>query len=172
MEKDFKGDKSLMDNYNEYTKDILNSYITGNSICLAGNHGVGKTLAMCSMLKKATWKNYNCLYINLTDMVSALILGNEDSFYAKKELSKVDFLVIDEFDPRFMASDNAIDLYARLLETIFRSRANNKLPTIMATNSPNLLESLKGSLKTSLSSLFSGYIKMIPVFGSDYRKEK
>ena len=79
-------------------------------------------------------------------------------------------MVVDEFDPRFIPSENAADLYARTLESILRTRAQNKLPTLMCTNSPNVIESFNGSLRESVDSLMKGYVKIIPVFGKDFRK--
>jgi hypothetical protein len=85
----------------------------------------------------------------------------------------VDFLAIDEWDQRFMPSENAADLYARSLESIFRARSQNKLPTLMATNSPNPVESFNGALKDSIDSLMSGYMQFFVVSpGKDFRKER
>jgi DNA replication protein DnaC len=174
MEKDFVGDSRLLKKYEEYTKDLRETYINGNSVCFAGTHGVGKTSVATSILKKASLKGYNCLYTTLTDIVNALTQsGNADEkFLARRELCLVDFLVIDEFDNRFMSNDNAAELYARSLESIFRTRSQNKLPTIMCTNSPNVIESFKGPLKASLDSLIKGYLNIFPVLGDDFRKSK
>lgn len=173
MEKDFQGDQRLLDKYLEYTKDMKSSYLNGASVCFAGSHGVGKTLTVTSILKKASNKGFSCLYTTLSDMVNVLIsYNNEDKFQARRELILVDFLVIDEFDSRFMPSENAADLYARSLENIFRTRSQNKLPTLMCTNSPNVIESFNGPLKASVDSLMKGYLKVFPVFGEDYRKKK
>ena len=172
MEKDFIGDPRLKQKYDEYVKDIKQSYITGNSICLAGNHGVGKTMAVNCILKKASAVGYSCLYTNLSDIVSVLTQASgEDKFLARKELLMVDFLVIDEFDPRFMATENAADLYARTLEGVFRTRSANKQPTLMCTNSPNVVKSFSGALQASIGSLMSGYIKIFPVLGEDIRSK-
>lgn len=172
MERDFKGDPNLLKKYQEYIQEIKKSYINGVSICLAGNNGVGKTFFSVSILKAASLKGYSCLYINLSDIISVLINSNEDKHLARKELNTIDFLVIDEFDSRFIPSENAADLYARNLEMIFRTRSQNKLPTIMCTNSPNIIESFHGSLKISLDSLMKGYLQIFPVFGEDFRKKK
>lgn len=171
MEKDFVGDKRLLDKYNEYIKDLKESYISGKSICFAGANGRGKSFTSSCILKKASEKGFNCLYTTLSDVISVL-LNSKDSYIARRELLMVDFLCVDEVDPRFMANENASDLYARTLETIFRTRAQNKLPTLMCTNSPNLIESFNGSLKISLNSLFKGYMEMFSVFGPDYRINK
>ena len=76
-----------------------------------------------------------------------------------------------EFDSRFMPSENAADLYARSLENVFRTRSQNKLPTLMCTNSPNVVESFNGPLKASMDSLMRGYLKIFVVLGDDFRKK-
>lgn len=173
MERDFSGYPQLKTKYEEYIADLKSSYINGTSICFAGTHGVGKTMVVSCILKKAAQKGYSCLYTTLSDIVSALTsASNEDKYLSRRELVLVDFLVIDEFDSRFMPSDNAADLYARSLESVFRTRSQNKLPTLMCTNSPNVVESLNGPLKASIDSLMKGYIKVFPVIGDDERKKR
>src|SRR5574338_1299670 len=174
MERDFTGDPRLLAKYNEYIADIKNSYITGSSICFGGGHGLGKTMTITCILKKASQVGYTCLYTTLSDIVSVLTTGaGEDKYTARRELVNVDFLAIDEFDSRFMPNENAADLYARTFETIFRTRAANKLHTLMGTNSPNLTGSFTGPLKASLDSLVKGYIKEFAVYpGKDRRKEE
>lgn len=173
MEKDFVGDPTLLKKYNDYTSDLKSNYINGISFCLAGSHGRGKTLTIACILKKATHKNFSCLYTTLSDIVNSLTQApNDEKFIARRELTMVDFLAIDEFDSRFMPSDNAADLYARTLEGIFRTRSQNKLPTLMCTNSPNIVEAFNGPLKQSIESLVKGYLEIIPVFGEDFRKKK
>lgn len=132
------------------------------------------TFALTSILKKACNKGYSCLYSTLSDVVGVLTQnGSEDKVLARRELVMVDFLVIDEFDARFMPSENAADLYARSLESVFRARSQNKLPTLMATNSPNPVESFNGALRDSIDSLMSGYMQIFTVApGKDHRKEK
>lgn len=174
MEKDFKGDPRLLLKYNDYVTDLKASYINGNSICFAGGHGLGKTMTITCILKKACQKGFSCLYTTLSDIVNVLTSNSgEDKYLAKRELVMVDFLAIDEFDNRFMPSENAADLYARSLETVFRTRSQNKMPTLMGTNSPKPEESFNGTMKASIDSLMKGYIKVFPVLpGKDFRKEK
>jgi DNA replication protein DnaC len=174
MERDFKGDPRLLEKHNEYVADLKASYVGGSSICLAGKHGTGKTMCLTSILKKTANKGYSSLYTTLSDVVGVLTQnGSEDKVLARRELVMVDFLVIDEFDARFMPSENAADLYARSLESVFRARSQNKLPTLMATNSPNPVESFNGALRDSIDSLMSGYMQIFTVApGKDHRKEK
>lgn len=164
---EFKGENILLNKYNEITKDLSESYRKGIGICFAGNFGVGKTCVITNILKKAAQKNFTCLYSTLSDIVSVLLTND---FIAKKELMMVDFLAIDEFDGRFMPSENSADLFGRTLEIVFRTRAQNKLPLFMATNSPNITESFNGPIKQSIESLMKGYIKIVPIFGTDFRK--
>jgi DNA replication protein DnaC len=173
MDRDFVGDSRLLAKYNEYIADLKNSYITGSSICFAGGHGLGKTMTITAVLKKASQKGFTCLYTTLSDIVSVLTQASgEDRYIARRELALVDFLAIDEFDPRFMSSENAANLYARSLESVFRTRSQNKIPTLMCTNSPNVVSSFHGPLKESIDSLMKGYLKIFPVMGEDFRKRK
>lgn len=171
MEKDFIGYSGLLKKYEEITADLKLQYTLGTSICFAGMHGLGKTMTVTCILKKASQKGFHCLYTTLSDIVNVLTgANNEDKYLARRELLLVDFLVIDEFDSRFMATDNAADLYARTLEGVFRTRSQNRIPTFMCTNSPNIVETFHGPLKSSIDSLMSGYMKTFPVLGTDFRK--
>jgi len=165
----FKGADVFKKCYEQYVKNISNMYNDGISICLCGNHGIGKSMTATNMLKTVLHKNYLALYSTLEDIVNALLNSQEDRFVARKELMIVDFLVIDEFDNRFFNSENSSELFGKTLESIFRTRMQNKLPSIMISNSPNPLEGFTGNFKQSIDSLFSN-VKMISSFGSDFRK--
>lgn len=169
---EFIGPNALKKLYEEVTSDLDKAYRSGLSICLTGTHGVGKTMTVTSILRSALAKGYSGTYTTLNQIVLSLTSQSEESrIDIRKVYTAVDFLVIDEFDPRHMGSDNAADLFGRILEDIFRTRVQNNLPTFMCTNSPNVQESFQGSIKTSISSLMS-YVKEVPVIGKDIRKEK
>lgn len=171
MEKDFIGDKRLLDKYNDLINRLKQVFENGTSICFSGQHGVGKSSIVTCLLKKAVQKGYSTLYSTFDDIITTLTQApNEEKFLAKKELSMIAFLAIDEIDSRFISSENMADLYARQLEHILRTRRQNKLPTFLCTNSPNLLENFNGALKQSISSISTGYIEPFIVLGSDFRK--
>lgn len=171
MDKDFKGDKRLLDKYNEFTSDLNKTFAAGTSICFSGQHGVGKTSVATCILKRATQKGYTTLYSTFDDTITVLTQAPaEEKFLAKKELAMVDFLVIDELDSRFIASESMADLYGRQLEFILRTRRQNKLSTLIGTNSPNLVENFTGALKQSITSITTGYIQSFVVLGQDFRK--
>jgi DNA replication protein DnaC len=171
MERDFTGASEILQAYTDYVADIKATYLKGTLICLAGLHGIGKTFCSTSILKKACQKGYSCLYCQMFSIVPILTSYNNQE-QANRELSMVDFLVIDELDQRFFSSEASTQLYARTFESIFRTRTQNKLPTIICTNSPNLVENFTGSLKQSLDSLFSQRMEIISVLAPDHRKNK
>ncbi len=171
MERDFKGDKRILDKYNELVNDLQKSFTEGISICFSGSHGTGKTMTTTNIIKKAVSKGYVGLYSTFNDIITTLTqASNEEKFLAKKELSMVDFLVIDEVDSRFIASENMADLYARQLEYIVRTRRSNQLSTFLCTNSPHVMEAFSGPLKHSINSIITGYMQSFVVLGTDYRK--
>jgi len=169
MNKDFWGDPILLEKFQEITSDLHKTYNEGICICLAGQHGCGKTMSVTNILKKAVAKGYQCLYTTLGDIVSMATSGPIDQKYkARQELTMVDFLVIDEFDSRYMSSTASADLYGRQLEHVFRRRSENKLPIFMCTNSPQVLESFEGPIRQSVASLMN-YVTTVTVVGKDGR---
>lgn len=170
MDHHFYGDAILKEKYDEVVGDIQKTYREGISYCFAGAHGLGKTFLVCNILKRAVEKRYSALYVNLNDIVTIMLSReSDDRLVARKELMVVDFLAIDEFDPRFMPSDKASDLFGKILEEIFRTRHQNGLPIFMCTNSPNVTESFVGNIKASIDSLMNT-VKIVPVLGKDFRK--
>jgi len=169
MDEDFKGDKSLAKVYNSVVSNMHKAYKNGTKLCLAGTHGVGKTMTCTCIIKKAVEVGYSGLYTTLTDIVNALSSRDAEMRTAARNLVlSVDFLVVDEFDPRFIGSDNASELFGRMLETTLRPRIHNRLPLMFCTNSPNVLTSFNGPLKQSITSLMK-MVKVVPVLGSDFR---
>lgn len=168
----FQGDKVLLKRYNEIVEDIDLTYQEGTSCCLAGKHGRGKTYVVSCILKRAVEKGYEGLYTTLDSIVTLISSPRiNDKFDAQRYLKMVDFLVIDEFDPRFMGTSNAADLYGRTLEITLRHRLQNRLPTFLCTNSSNMSAIFSGSLNESISSLMN-LVKNIPVLGEDFRPKK
>ena len=166
---DFVGSNELKKLYARITENLPKVYNDGMSLCLAGSHGIGKTMTISCILKRACEKNYSCTYTTLNDIVNALIEAPyEDKYLIRKELMNVDFLAVDEFDSKYIA-DGASDLFARSIEPILRGRLQNKLPIFVCSNSPNPTEAFKGSIKQSIDSIFNR-VKVIPILADDFRK--
>jgi DNA replication protein DnaC len=168
MEKHFNGDNSVLEQYQAF-KDIAFIYRNGLSICFVGSFGRGKTMLVTNILKRALEKGFSGLYVNLNDIMSAV--KSKEAHEARKEILTVDFLVVDEFDPRYIATEIASDFYGRTLEDILRNRSQNKLPLILCSNSSKPFESFNGAIQESVNSL-KNYVDVIPLFGSDYRIEE
>lgn len=127
------------------------------------------TLTTCCILKRAVEKGYLGFYTTLESIVSLMASPNSENKYnARQSLMMTDFLVIDEFDPRFMGSSNSSDLYGRILEPTLRHRIQNNLPLFLCTNSPKVTASFSGALNESISSLMN-LVRTIPVLGADFR---
>ena len=174
---DFDGDEGLLSMYLLITKDLKKSFMEGTSYFFRGLHGVGKTMVSVMILKKVVEKGMSGLYTTLGDVVQVMVHGDRDSrMNGSRELKMVDWLVIDEFDSRFMGSDSSAELFGRILEGIIRIRFHNMLPTILITNSMNPTKTLGDKtlgdkLDASISSLISGHCVDVPVAGADYRKK-
>ena len=55
---------------------------------------------------------------------------------------------------------------------VYSEQGARIVPTLMATNSPNPVESFNGTLRDSIDSLMSGYMQIFTVApGKDHRKE-
>ena len=81
------------------------------------------------------------------------------------------FLVIDEVDPRYMATEASSDMHGRMVESILRYRTQNKMPLFLCTNATDIEEAFSGSIKQAISSLMN-YVDVFPVLGKDYRKQE
>lgn len=166
----FHGPKELHKFYINVVSDLNKCYIDGTSFCLAGPFGIGKTLVTSNILKKALNRNFTALYTNLNDVISIMTSApQEDKFFARKELLEKDFLVIDEFDSRYMPNETVADLFGRNLEHILRTRIQNKMPIMLVSNSPKPLHSFSETIKKGLESLMAK-MTFVPVFGNDFRK--
>jgi DNA replication protein DnaC len=172
MEKDFVGYKPLKDKYDEMVSDLPKMFSDGKSLLISGQHGTGKTLMATALLRRAVLKGYSGFYTTLSDAVAALTGAEyQEQLGVRKQLQMIDVLVIDEFDQRFVSSSASSDLFARSLENIIRTRLANGLPTMVISNSPNIVETLSGQLKESLGSLFA-LLDRVVVLGEDNRKVK
>lgn len=170
--KNFEGDKRVLSIYESIVKDVREYYVSGKSLLLVGAHGVGKTTASCCLLKFVATKGYGALYATMGDIVNVMIHGtNQVRFEARRELMMVSFLVIDEFDSRFIGSDSAAELFGRVLESILRIRLHNHMPTILISNNLNPTKALGDYLGPSINSLINGYVNKIAVIGPDFREK-
>ena len=168
--KKFTGSDKLKELVENYVGSLDDKYESGNSICLSGNQGTGKTMSSLCILKAALKHNYSAYYTTAIDMLNDLT--NRDNYRLRTYLKTVDFLVIDELDSRFFPSDSAKELFSSIYENIFRTRCHNLLPTIICTNETDgILGVFYGAGVQSIDSLNKQYLTIYPVIGQDFRKK-
>jgi len=167
--KDFKGDQ----NFKQYIidnvlSDIKKVYEDGTSLAFVGNLGIGKTYAAACILKTALMSGFSSRYIYMSDIIQKSTENNSGIF---EELTTVDFLVLDEYCDRYVfPSEKAEQLFGQTMERVLRHRLQNRMPTILCSNTPELKDVLAGEFSRAVDSLFSRYVKTIYVSGKDYRK--
>lgn len=131
------------------------------------------TMVCSCILKRVVETNkYDALYVTLTDIIHVMLsTPAEEKSRARELLLNIDFLVIDELDSRFMASENAADLFGRILEPIMRTRIQNRMPLFFGTNTTKIEESFSGPLQASIESLMN-VVKLVPVIGGEDARVK
>jgi DNA replication protein DnaC len=134
-----------------------------------GVHGLGKTFGACEILKGAMAKKYTCKYTTMSEIVD-MIISKDYEF--KTHLLHSDFLVIDEFDSRYIpTSDRGKDVFGSNLENIIRTRFQNDMPIIFCTNNTNgMQEIFDDTFQQTFKSLFAeSNLISISVGGTDLR---
>jgi DNA replication protein DnaC len=165
----FKGDPSYADLVREVIGNIDSTYDSGKSYMFVGPLGVGKTFGISSILKMALCKEYTARYSSMVEVINQILSGGNSNAVA--ELLKYDFLAIDEFDNRWIfPSEKSEQIFGSTMEYILRSRFQNGLPTILATNNAEVDEILTGMHGKAFSSLRSQYMETVFLSGKDFRK--
>lgn len=173
--KDFYGDPLFKDYIiNHYINDLKKRYMEGLSLCLVGHTGTGKTMAGCSILKTAVLPSksnpnyFSAYYTTLIEMSSRLMSQNSHQF--RELIKEVDFMMIDEVDPRFFPSENSKDLHGNHFENVFRLRCQNRLPTIICSNAEDKDQIFAGEFRKTFNSLISQFGKVLAPKSMDARK--
>ncbi len=170
--KNFQGDPNFAKFIRENVlKDIDTFYDKGESLAFIGNLGTGKSYAACCILKRALVADYSGLYVQMADIVSKTLSSKVDSSEYMESLIQADFLVIDEFDPRWVfPSEKVEQMFGTTLEYIMRTRFQNSMPTVLCSNANDIDKVLSNDFGRAFSSLRSMYMKVIIVSGKDFRK--
>ena len=151
----FPGNEHFKKYLLDITAKIDATYKYGKSLAFTGKYGVGKTSGACEILKAAIAKGYTARYTTMSEIVD-MVLSKEERFDFKYALLHCDFLVIDEFDARYVpTTDRGKEMFGTNLENIIRTRIQNLLPIIFCTNNSNLTEVFDGTFGLSFDSLFS-----------------
>ncbi len=170
--KDFEGSPKLREIYEKYVVNLHDKYAEGNSMCLAGNQGTGKTMSSVCILKEVLKYGFSAYYTTASDILNDMT-DYRNAGDVRNRLRTTDFLVIDELDSRFFVSDSVKELFSGIYESIFRFRAHNLMPTIMCTNEvEGIYKVFHGAGVQSIESLNHQYLVVHPVVGKDFRKRQ
>ena len=168
--KKFAGNKILKSKIQDKLRDLNDWYDEGSSLILVGGLGTGKSYVSCCCLKIAVTSGFSALYTSMVEVISKII-SERDAVYIEK-IMNVDFLVVDEFDSRWIfPSDKSEQMFSANMEYVLRTRFQNGLPTIICSNTSNIDEVLKGYHSKAFSSLKSKYAETIYIPGGDLRRK-
>lgn len=152
----------------KYCERLRVAYRKGYGIVLMGDHGTGKTTFLCYVLVRAIEKGYFPYYTTFARLDHHLKQGFHDSVAARRleEMLARSFVAIDD-----MGKENfkGGDTYFRMqLERILRERYEDRMPTLLATNS--LPEAWPEVYGDSVASLLSGRFLSAWMDPGDMRK--
>jgi DNA replication protein DnaC len=166
--KKFYGEPNFKATILNYMDSLQSEFDSGLTLCFTGGRGQGKTMAACAILKQALLDEYTAFYTTMVDAVTRLMAPGSYTF--RSAVKNFDFFVIDEVDQRFFPSRGSMELYGNHFENMLRSRAQNKMPTIICTNSQDPSQIFDGEFQNSFESLGSQFVKVLHAGGKDARK--
>lgn len=160
---DFKGIYDRCKRYCEIAEDIL---VNGIGIYLYGTNGTGKSRLTACMGNELMSNGYTVLYTNFTEIARQILKGDE----ILNQLSKVDFLFIDDFGTERVTKGND-DLW--LQEAVFdviNKRYIDRKPIIFTANYSlkELIED-RGMAKRSVDRIME-MCEIMKLNGESYRK--
>ena len=169
--KEFYGNEIFKQNIKKYASNIDDWYDSGKSLLLVGSLGTGKSYMASCCLKLAIVKGYSGLYVNMMDIINNIL--NDKSSTILNDILERDFVVIDEFDERWIfPSEKVEQIFSSNMEYIFRNRFQNGLPTIICSNTSEIDNVVKGYHSKAFASLKEKYAEVIFVAGGDLRRKK
>ncbi|MBE2211196.1 MAG: ATP-binding protein [Xanthomonadaceae bacterium] len=117
-----------------YTADLKARYDAGDGLLLIGPPGLGKTLALASVINAACDWRGGCAYAVWPDLLAELKAGfsgpkDDDRRQAIERLRDVPFLALDELGVRGMSDFDHGELFA-----LVDYRYRETLPTLVAAN--------------------------------------
>lgn len=166
----FEGNKVFKRSIQKKAKDMEQWYDSGKSMILVGGLGTGKTYMSCCCLKLAIVAGYSAKYTSMMEVVNKIVTERDTDYIF--EISNADFLVIDEFDSRWIfPSESAEQIFSSNMEYILRNRFQNGLPTIICSNTADIDSVLKGYHSKAFSSLKTKYADVVYIAGGDLRRK-
>lgn len=149
-----------------YTENLPKARRLGRGFFFYGENGLGKTTAGIYILIAALEDGYKVHYAPLRQLMTFLrkaYLGEKDKEALVDEISRVDFLIIDE-----MGKVNNTDFVIGEVESILRERVSKLLPTMVISNLG--LKAFEDTYGRSTMSLLEGSMLLLEFTGQDFRR--
>jgi DNA replication protein DnaC len=154
-----------------YVAKLRKARLKGYSIVFTGDNGVGKTMQTCYILLEAIKKGFTAYYTTLPQLDHDIKLGWRNKAIEERLewLLTSDFLAIDELGKeKYKAPAGSSDYINTQIERILKSRCDNCMPVILATNlTVNEMGEVYGQ---SVKSMISGRFHVCSLKPGDYRK--
>lgn len=116
-----------------YAQDLVRNVSAGIGLYLHGTHGNGKSLLASLILKMALKNGFDGYWITLTELLSHYQETWRDKAYRAwfdRRMRNATVLVVDDMGREFEGRTTA----ASTIDTIFRTRAQHGLTTVITTN--------------------------------------
>lgn len=152
-----------------YMQRLSRALRGGYGLMLTGDNGVGKSMFMCLVLRKAIARGFSTYYTTMLSLDHDIKRG-----FSKPEVQErlewyltSDFVAIDELaKEQFKAGDS----FTRTqVERILKSRFENSMPTLLATNAS--LEELEKIYGSTLTSILEGKYMIAAMEPGDFRQQ-
>jgi len=164
------GDPTAKRKVEEYSNQIDEMLKRGAGLYLCGDHGRGKSILACEVLKTAVRKGYSAYFITMGEIVETFTeawFSSDARKFLVERISSVEYLVIDEVMNEYAGK---IEILRAAFNSMFRPRSNNLCCTILTANKPmQEIETFYGELLSSLVKESLRQIVFMP--GPDYREK-
>lgn len=169
--RDFDNDKEALSTIINYLDKAREAYKEGVGFYLHGKNGVGKTHLLMTSFMQLFDQRFTVRVISLTELVNLFTSSWYDE--DKKEelvlvMSNVHFLGIEEMGKQ-LSSDKSLEIVTHVLETVLRSRVQNKKPTWFTSNIS--ASSLKDIYNEDIASMLRECALPLLINGDDVRRE-
>jgi DNA replication protein DnaC len=149
-----------------YADQIERNVSTGIGLYLHGGHGNGKSMVSSLLLKMALKKAIDGYWITLTELLSRYQETWRDKAYRNwfdRRMRNAALLVVDDMGREFEGRTTATSS----IDTIFRTRAQNGLATIITTNLDD--DEFTKRYTKGITSLVEEACDRVEVTGADWR---
>lgn len=158
--------KTSIDTIKNYMKNIHDNIQDGHGLWMASSPGLGKSITVCNILKRAISLGHKAYYERASHIISLKFdaLNNDNASDLLDYIVKdVEILAIEEIEKVYLMQDNAFPnhLFYEFLSDIYDSKksiilTSNEIPSVIMKKLPTFLAD---RLNTLPQIMFTGYSK-------------